>query len=342
MAENITECSIPAYMYQHMQEYVDLSDAALPWHDKSLAMAKQFAQFSLAGVGFFTKDMLSTDPNLGTFGCHSKVAGAFLSFLRYKDSSVHSKAARKVSTLSNLWLQTRTGMKLLLAAETAKPGFLLHPPKQDVILKRILEKWEREDLKDAPIKAYLMEHHIQDFSLQACWYHMQAQENTPDVYLFLLHALFLRLQSGTNCRHVDLVDLQWKDVEQHDYVVALDSPMYSFWVAPAKIIARGGTKVEYCVHDAITYQLFHWWYQYFSPKSSLTNAANVFVFPAVNNGRDFNFQCKFSYTNHKEACQLCTSTLGLSVSNGFFNALGANSVRRGNAAKLGEAIKGIA
>jgi len=53
------------------------------------------------------------------------------------------------------------------------------------------------------------------------------------------------------------------------------------------------------------------------------------------------FSQQMEYKTHTEACQLCAQVLGLQVSQQFVQALGANAVRRGNAATVGVAIKGV-
>ena len=45
---------------------------------------------------------------------------------------------------------------------------------------------------------------------------------TPDVHLFLLHANVLRLQSGTDCRHVDLAKIKWGDASKVEHLQGLE------------------------------------------------------------------------------------------------------------------------
>ena len=45
---------------------------------------------------------------------------------------------------------------------------------------------------------------------------------TPDVHLFLLHANVLRLQSGTDCRHVDLAKIKWSDAFKMEHLQGLE------------------------------------------------------------------------------------------------------------------------
>ena len=56
------------------------------------------------------------------------------------------------------------------------------------------------------------------FSLFSC----KAPTMTPDVHLFLLHANVLRLQSGTDCRHVDLAKIKWSDAFKMEHLQGLE------------------------------------------------------------------------------------------------------------------------
>ena len=168
----------------------------------------------------------------------------------------------------------------------------------------------------------------------------QATENTPDVHLFLLHALLLRIQSGTNNRHASLTALQWTDVEHHEYVVGLDTEMFSFKMKPCKILGKIAGPVEFYVTDVITSKLFSLWWHYFAPDSSTANIHHVYVFPHVASHTVFDFTKPLTYLEHGKACRMCADMLQLPVSREFAEHLGANSVRRGNAAKLHQEVKG--
>jgi len=160
------------------------------------------------------------------------------------------------------------------------------------------------------------------------------------VHLFLLHALVLRLQSGTNCRHITLSDVQWCHVEKLEHVIALDGEMFVFRVAPTSKESPIG-QLEYYLTDVITSTLFMHRWQYFSPHSSSANAKPVYLFPKVLSNGSFDFNQKFNYDNHKDACIQCAQWLGIPMSQEFQAKLGSNAVRRGNAAKVGLAVKGL-
>ena len=168
----------------------------------------------------------------------------------------------------------------------------------------------------------------------------QANENTPDVHVFLLHALLLRIQSGTNNRHASLTALKWTEVEHHEYVVGLDSEMFSFKMKPCKVLGKNTGPVEFYVTDVITSTLFSLWWQYFAPEGNTANVHHVYVFPHVTSQQVFDFTKPLSYLEHGKACRMCADMLQLPVSREFAEHLGSNSVRRGNAAKLGQDVKG--
>jgi hypothetical protein len=175
----------------------------------------------------------------------------------------------------------------------------------------------------------------------------QAEQATPAVQLFLCHALLLRLQSGTNCRHVDLVRLTWPDVANHEYLVGLsDAPRMSVKLA-VKIVStkcptNASEPIEFFAADAITATLLEAWARYHSPNSDAANASNVYVFPSISNDGSMDFTKPLTYKDHAKAVQLCAEVLGLQMTRDFFNNLGSNAVRRGNAAKVGVEIRGSA
>lgn len=161
----------------------------------------------------------------------------------------------------------------------------------------------------------------------------QATELTPDVHLFLFHALLLRLQSGTNCRHVNLASIPWKHVEKHEHIVGLNENIFSVKVVPTKEVRRGGEPVEFYATDPITASLFQYWHLYHSHKGA-------WFFPKVSKDGSMDFNQQMDYQSHGIACKLCAEILGLQMSSEFKKNLGAKAIKRGNAAKLGVALKG--
>ena len=163
----------------------------------------------------------------------------------------------------------------------------------------------------------------------------QATEMTPDVHMFLMHAILLRIQSGSDCRHCDLARIEWAHVEKHEYVVGLDECTFSVKITPSKItFTQDATPLEYFASDDITATLFSHWHD-------LHSTAGKWFFPRVLKGNRFDFSLQMKPETHTQACQMCAEVLGLQVSTQFKSALGANAVRRGNAATVGIAIKGV-
>ena len=135
--------------------------------------------------------------------------------------------------------------------------------------------------------------------------------------------------------------MKWTDVEHHEYVVGLDTEMFSFKMKPCKVLGKIAGPVEFYVTDVITSTLFSLWWNYHAPESNpAANVHHVYVFPHVAPQNAFDFAKPLSYLEHSKACRMCADMLQLPVSREFAEHLGANSVRRGNAAKLGQEVKG--
>jgi hypothetical protein len=113
------------------------------------------------------------DANVGTIGTHEKVAATFLEFLRHKGGARDSPHVRKLSTVQNLWQQTKAGLRANMAAATPKPEWLLAPPSKFPFMKKLMAQWQRQDLETMPIKSFLLEEHVEQFCLHCIWYHMQ-------------------------------------------------------------------------------------------------------------------------------------------------------------------------
>lgn len=137
-------------------------------------MATTFQQFSTACKHEFPASMFCHDSNLGTIGIDVKIVAAFFKWLRHKGQGADAKKNRKVSTLQNYWLHTKSGLKHGLARDTIKPEWLSCSPGKYTILNRMLSAWAKEDLQNMPVKSFLLEDHIEEFSLKSLWYHMQA------------------------------------------------------------------------------------------------------------------------------------------------------------------------
>ena len=111
-------------------------------------------------------------------------------------------------------------------------------------------------------------------------------------------------------------------------------------MVPAKTVSKDAQPVEFYLVDEISMTLFVHWWNYFSPEQDAGNADKVFLFPLVLADGSFDWKQPFSYANHRSACQLAAEVLGLQASPEFLSNLGSNAVRRGNAARLGQEIRG--
>ena len=275
---------------------------------------------------------------IGFIGVHADIVCAYLCFLRFKNQSGDMPNPKKESTVVNNWCQVKAGLRQVMEPndlpDFAKPRAA--PPSARVT--NLLKKWRLVDLRTIPVKTYLLENQIEDFCLEAIWFHMQAPETTADVKLFIMHGLILRIQSGTDSHSSDLKQIRWTNVFKHEYIVGVDDESFSLKVVPTKLVSS--EPVEFLLNDIITSTLFAWWYNLFAPAMAAQNAKHVFVFPHVLPDRSFDFTQPFGYPVHKEACQNCADVLKLLITPEFRDHLGANSVRRGNAGTVMEQIRG--
>ena len=161
-------------LFLAVDQYARCIESILPWCDKIHSMATTFQQFSVACTKHYPSSMFAIDAELGTIGIDVKIVAAFFHHLRFKGGDIDSASARKVSTIHNMWQQTKSGLVNDLSPSFNKPDWLLCSPNKFAILKRVLAKWKHEDLQNMPIKTYLLEEHVEEFCMEAIWYHMQA------------------------------------------------------------------------------------------------------------------------------------------------------------------------
>ena len=86
-------------------------------------------------------------------------------------------------------------------------------------------------------------------------------------------------------------------ISDSGHVVGVEEEFFSLKVVPTKLVSS--QPVEFYMNDIITSTLFNWWYNLFAPCMSSHNASKVFVFPHVQEDRDFDFAQPFSYAAHK-------------------------------------------
>ena len=157
---------------QYMEEYKHAVESVMPWHSQIHQMAKEFVCFSHSARKSFPKEMFQSFPGVGLVGVHEDVAAAFLFSLRTKGKGIATTNVRKHPTLKNLWWQTKAGMRCVFQAMECPPVFRA---RHEVGLKigRIFSKFAKEDMQQAPVKAYLSEGEIEQFCMEAIWYHLQ-------------------------------------------------------------------------------------------------------------------------------------------------------------------------
>ena len=157
---------------QYMEEYKHAVESVMPWHSQIHQMAKEFVCFSHSARKSFPKEMFQSFPGVGLVGVHEDVAAAFLFSLRTKGLGIATTNVRKLPTLKNLWWQTMAGMRYLFQAIECPSVFRA---RNEVGLKigRIFSKFAKEDMQQAPVKAYLLEGEIEQFCMEAIWYHLQ-------------------------------------------------------------------------------------------------------------------------------------------------------------------------
>jgi len=157
---------------QYMEEYKHAVESVLPWHSQIHQMAKEYLYFCHSAKQSFPKDMFRFFAGVGLVGVHEDVAGAFLFSLRTKGQGTATTNVRKLPTLKNLWWQTKAGMRCLFQAMECPSVFRA---RSEVGLKigRIFNKFAKEDMQQAPVKAYLLEGEIEQFCMEAIWYHMK-------------------------------------------------------------------------------------------------------------------------------------------------------------------------
>jgi hypothetical protein len=164
---------IKASVFKHVAEYAALVDQVAPWHSRMNVMCKQFIQFSIACRPRFPPDYFARDDNLGTVGVHIHIAANFLHWLRFKGHASDATITRKVSTILNMFQETKSGLREQLAHSFPKPAWMTQGPKQFTVLRKLLNEWSRIDLQRMPPKAYLLQEQVEQFCMEAIWYYMQ-------------------------------------------------------------------------------------------------------------------------------------------------------------------------
>ena len=167
---------------------------------------------------------------------------------------------------------------------------------------------------------------------------------TQEQSTLILYAIVLRIQSGSDCRHGCIEELNWEtSLTKHEYIVGLEDDMFSITLRPsAKLLGKKTGPVIFYISDALTNYFFQQWHSMHAPTMGAQTEIKNFLFPKIESNGSFNWQRPFSYQNHKAACLACAHMNSIPVTAELEKTLGANAPRRGNAATVGMQIRGDA
>lgn len=167
---------------------------------------------------------------------------------------------------------------------------------------------------------------------------------TQEQSILILYAIVLRIQSGSDCRHGCIEELNWEtSLTKHEYIVGLEDDMFSITLSPsAKVLGKKTGPVIFYISDALTNYLFQQWHSMHAPTMGAQTEIKKFLFPKIESNGSFNWQRPFSYQNHKAACLACAHMNSIPVTAELEKTMGANAPRRGNAATVGMQIRGDA
>ena len=167
---------------------------------------------------------------------------------------------------------------------------------------------------------------------------------TQEQSILMLYAIVLRIQSGSDCRHQCIEELNWEtSLTKHEYIVGLEDDMFSITLTPStKLLGKKAGPVIFYISDALTNYFFQQWQSMHAPTLGTQPQIKKILFPKIESDGSFNWQRPFSYANHKAACLACAHMNGIPVTAELEKTMGANAPRRGNAATVGMQIRGDA
>ena len=160
-------------LFEHIHDYAKLVDEVAPWHCRIKIRAQEYLQFSKACVKHYPAHYFKEDPKLGSIGIHIDIVANWLHQLRFKGEAASSQKVRATSTVLNMLQETKVGLREHLGADFQYPPWMTAGPKQFFKLRQLLQTWKKVDVQHMPPKAYLLEEHVEQFCLEAIWYHMQ-------------------------------------------------------------------------------------------------------------------------------------------------------------------------
>lgn len=160
-------------------------------------MCKEYCQFSTQARKQFPPHYFKDFGQLGALGVHDDVIASYLCFLRFKNGPIESTDVRKISTVRNLWWQTKAGIRQALRGSEIPIFCKPRSAEANIKVNRLFSSWMQVDLAHAPAKKYLSEADIEAYCLHVIFELMQSVDFNP---VRLLHALVLRVQSGCGAR----------------------------------------------------------------------------------------------------------------------------------------------
>ena len=176
-----------------------MSIEVLPWHDKIHAMCKEYCAFSIAAQQKWPESCFANFGQLGKIAVSDEVVGAYLCFLRFKNGPRTSTNVRKLTTIRNLWWQTKAGVRQALRGSDLPNFCKPRSPEVSMVVNRLFATWHKIDIASAEPKQYLLESEIEAYCLHVIWQDMCSSEGDFNP-VRLLHALVLRVQSGCGAR----------------------------------------------------------------------------------------------------------------------------------------------
>ena len=259
----------------------------------------------------------------------------FLAGFRYGNAKpIPENVSRAVHRCKNKFWQLRQGIRAAFLYDASiLPAWLEEPFGSDPWIRKKLTDWGLEDarLKKPPEpKGQLTKVDIAFWCLYIIGLYMI--NPPPDMQTLVLFALLLRVQSGSNLRHVNIAAVKWSDVG----IDKAGVPYIVLYNTKAWLLASSDTQdkvrpdATYYFSDRISYVLFMIWWGWFSEKHA--GRAGSYFFPRINVS-SFNFGALFTYESHKEACQCVALHCGVvQAHSGHLGTFTSQSVRRGNAA----------
>jgi hypothetical protein len=317
-------------------------DGTLPHDHKVYNAIKQYIHFCDTYQSKFP--ILGTQPvhtELGSFSGHPLSVLGFIGFCR-TGGRLYNPANFKLTSKSavNLYYALRKGMLAITIFDpTVLPTWIKEPLGKESLVRKTFNTWALEDpRRPAQLQGFLTPTHIFQWALFILGGFLSGEDPSETM---ILYALLLRIQSGTNTRHTDLVaSTLWKDVG----VYSDGTPWINitntkpFRTRGPKAASQTKPTSTMLLTDILTKALFFWWYSWYSPANRPDTSDEDYFFPRVNK-KGFNFQAPLTTDNHSEACRHCAIHTQECARPEFLRTFTSQSVRRGVGAQTYERLR---